>query len=333
VAFLHFFLSGKCAENETHIVQSTIAQRSPAMSQVFGNARKFLALCGIIAVIVTLQAGSVPAADNTPRVYLFRGFMNIFSTGMDEVAATLRARGIKATSLNHVETDYIAGQLIEDYKKGKRGPIVLIGHSLGATAVVDMSNKLSDSGVPVTLVVSLDPISGITATGRVQRLINLYLPEGSGVAVSRGRTFRGTLQNINVAKTDVGHVSIAQSDRIHNILIGYVTAAIGPGRRASSGPAVKQKKDAPSVTPITPAQKQDKPADKPTAASASTAPKSQEKGTDKPTDKPAGTGASAVDKKPDQPSAKTPTKKKARPASKPVTTSGFASWPRIPFFE
>ena len=74
--------------------------------------------------------------------------------------------------------------------------------AVGASAVVDMSNRLGEAGVPVNLVVSLDPVSQAVATGRVTRLINLYLPGGSGVAVVRGRGFRGSLQNINVAKQD-----------------------------------------------------------------------------------------------------------------------------------
>ena len=82
-------------------------------------------------------------AKSQAHVYLFRGLLNIFSMGMDELADKIKASGIPATVYNHTEWEEVAGRIVADYKNGNHGPIVLIGHSLGADAV-----GVSSGGVP-----------------------------------------------------------------------------------------------------------------------------------------------------------------------------------------
>src|SRR5437899_12708621 len=42
------------------------------------------------------------------------------------------------------------------YKAGKQGPVILIGHSLGANAVMLIGQELDKRGIPVALIVPFD---------------------------------------------------------------------------------------------------------------------------------------------------------------------------------
>ena len=82
------------------------------------------------------KASAPRAGGGTGHVYLLRGLLNIFSLGMDDLAAKLQARGVAATVHNHADWQGIADDIAAKYKAGKHGPVILIGHSLGADAVM-----------------------------------------------------------------------------------------------------------------------------------------------------------------------------------------------------
>ena len=88
----------------------------------------------------TAQSG---AAQARPHVYLLRGLMNIFSLGMDSLAEELTKRGVYATVSNHSEWQSLADQAASNYKARREDPIILIGHSLGADAVMQMAAYLN----------------------------------------------------------------------------------------------------------------------------------------------------------------------------------------------
>ncbi|MGA7786870.1 MAG: thioesterase domain-containing protein, partial [Xanthobacteraceae bacterium] len=81
-------------------------------------------------------------------------------------------RGVYATSHSHVDWKSIADKAAADYKSGNEGPIILIGHSLGADAVMEMADYLGDKGVPVALVVPFDGTQSFPAPGNVARVLN-----------------------------------------------------------------------------------------------------------------------------------------------------------------
>src|SRR5579884_668851 len=92
-----------------------------------------------------------PQAQGPVKVYLLRGFLNVFSLGMDDLAAKLQADGISATVMNHA--DFAASRIVTTFNAGDHGPIVLIGHSLGADAIVDLANALARYNIPIALLV------------------------------------------------------------------------------------------------------------------------------------------------------------------------------------
>lgn len=161
------------------------------------------------------------------HVYLLRGAFNIFSLGLDEIAAKLRRLGIYATVDNYLGWQGLADQAAADYKSGRLRTIILVGHSSGAVAVTDMAARLGQLGVPVKLAIGLDPTAHDTASGHVDRYINYYIGNGLGVAVGKGRQFSGTLQNVDMEKhPDLGHFNIDKNPALQEQVIKQIRAAL-----------------------------------------------------------------------------------------------------------
>ncbi len=197
--------------------------------------RRF-AFVGALAALLLVPMGSSPSmAQSRAHVYLLRGLMNIFSLGMDDLAQKIEKRGVYATVHNHSEWQTLADSAAAAYKAGKEGPIILIGHSLGADAVMEMAQYLGRKGVPVALVVPFDGTQSFSTPSNVQRLVNItqrdyaYMRKGSG--------FKGSLYNMDVSSDQsIGHISIDKSPRLHAQVIGYVLAAVGGGHRMAAPP-------------------------------------------------------------------------------------------------
>jgi pimeloyl-ACP methyl ester carboxylesterase len=171
-----------------------------------------------------------PVSSERPhqRVYLLRGFMNVFSLGMDQLAAELRQRGVEAVVGNHSLSDGYASEAAADCKAGRINSIAIIGHSLGAGASVEMADELGQAGVRVGLVVTVDPVSRTSVPANVRTLENFYVSGGVGQTVERPSHYRGSLQNIDMsAEPGEGHVALANSARVHRAVLGLVRAAAG----------------------------------------------------------------------------------------------------------
>jgi hypothetical protein len=176
--------------------------------------------------------GALPAPADTgrPYVYLLRGLLNIFSLGMDDLAAKLQRRGVAAGVYEYGQWESLC-QDAAARGHASRTKIVIVGHSLGADAVIYMANRLGQMGIPVALVVAFDPVHPVPLTGgTTARFVNLYQSNnGWGAAVPRGAGFHGELANMDLrARSDIGHTSIDKSARLHEIVISRVLALGGP---------------------------------------------------------------------------------------------------------
>ena len=115
-----------------------------------------------------------------------RGLLNIFSLGMDQLAAQIQSHGIDASVYNHTFADVIVNRIVQMYRAGDHGPYMLVGHSLGADAVMGMAQELNAQAVPVALVVPVDGTGSSVAPRNVACVINLtqrryaYMRPGAG---------------------------------------------------------------------------------------------------------------------------------------------------------
>jgi hypothetical protein len=194
----------------------------------------------LLAAVIMLALGSMPAtaqstagtAQARAHVYLLRGLMNIFSLGMDSLAEELDKRGVHTTVSNYSEWQSLADQAASNYKAGKEDPIILIGHSLGADAVMQMAAYLNRKKIPVALVVPFDGTGSFSTPANVGRLVNLtqrkyaYMRPGPG--------FHGSLANVDVSgDPEIGHINIDKSPRLHTRAISEVLAVIKGHRVAA----------------------------------------------------------------------------------------------------
>ncbi len=196
-----------------------------------------LVAIGILAIATLFGLGFRPGiAQPHPHVYLFRGLADVFSTGMDTLADELNKLGVHATSHSHTDWKAIADRAAADYKAKKEGPIILIGHSLGADAAMEMADYLGDKGVPVALVVPFDGTQSFPAPGNVARVVNFtqrdyaYMRPGPG--------FRGSLNNVDLSSNrDIDHLNIDKSPELHARVLSEVLAVI---RGRLSAPASRK---------------------------------------------------------------------------------------------
>ena len=221
-------------------------------------------LAGLMVVMFTPFVGHARtwhgAVRSTAHVYLLRGLMNVFSLGMDELAAKIRAQGIVATVHNHADYEALADEAARNYKAGEEGPIIIIGHSLGADAAVQMADRLGALGVPVKLVVPFDPVNPTTAGANIARVVNLYISNGVGRSVARGPGFHGVLENIDLkSHVDLGHMSIDKSSQLQQQVLGYVLAAVGSEHHGAPSRLVhtphRHSRAADETAPIEPSEK------------------------------------------------------------------------------
>jgi thioesterase domain-containing protein len=160
------------------------------------------------------------ARQGGTQVYLLRGIFNV-SVGLDALAAKLARRGIRSTVYGHGDAFTVAEQAMRDYRAGRVRSVILVGHSLGAGAAITVAEQLNQAGIPVTLIVSLDPVGGAAVPANVRRVVNFYISR-SGIPLAAAPGFRGSLRNINMDAAGVDHMTIQSLDSMHQRIIGAI---------------------------------------------------------------------------------------------------------------
>jgi hypothetical protein len=216
---------------------------------------------GVFFVLIMVGVGATPGmAQSRAHVYLLRGLMNIFSLGMDTLAEKIQRHGIYATVHNYSEWQTLAEHAAAAYHAGKEGPIIIIGHSLGADAVMEMSAYLGRKGVPVALAVPFDAKQSYATPSNVGRLLNLT-HTGYGY-MSRGTGFQGSLSNVDVSRDpSIDHLNIDKSPRLHSQVLAAVLAVVGKGGGIEPGKNGVTTPGDPTQTPAKPADGVTQPAE------------------------------------------------------------------------
>jgi hypothetical protein len=88
-----------------------------------------------------------------------------------------------------------------------------------------MAEQLQKAGLHVALIVTIDPVTKIVVPSNVHVLRNYFLSSGVGTVVERGGHFRGTLQNVDMGKTEYGHVSLTDAPVVQNQALRDILAA------------------------------------------------------------------------------------------------------------
>jgi hypothetical protein len=163
-----------------------------------------------------------PQGEGPATVYLLRGFLNVFSLGMDDLATKLQADGISSTVMNHADADFVTSRIVTNYNAGNHGPVVLIGHSLGADAIVEVADALAQYNIPVALLVLFDgtephqvPANVVTAINYTKHFMIAPMP-GS----------RGSVSNVDLSgDAGIDHLSIDTAPSLQAQVLNYILHA------------------------------------------------------------------------------------------------------------
>jgi hypothetical protein len=212
-----------------------------------------VAICSAVALFATsghafAQSKAKPAlAPRQVQVDLFRGLADIFSRGMDTLTEKLNRQGYVARGYSHGQWQAVARHTADRYARGDRDMVVLIGHSLGADATLQIAQALARSNVPVDLIVTFDGTHPHQVPGNVRHLVNFYQNNGFGKQISPGTGFVGELSNVDLtADTSLSHVTIDKSHRLHAEVIAkiadIVNKDVAAARKAGKPKGKKSRK-------------------------------------------------------------------------------------------
>ncbi len=151
------------------------------------------------------------------RIYLFRGlFGGVFSKGMDTLAEKLASQGHVTSVHRWMERELIQSQVLAN--SALAGPLALIGHSLGGNSANYMANDLTDAGLDVAYVATID------ATGP--------RPTPSGVVSDNFRSSDWRDKAVPGANEfnfpDLNHIQIDKADRVHQQILDRCGTASRP---------------------------------------------------------------------------------------------------------
>ncbi len=167
-------------------------------------------------------------------VIFVRGGFDIFSSGLDQMAAKLRKRGVKSRVVSHTRTAVTVAEIVKRQKRFGRKPVVLIGHSWGANEVIRIAQSLLKKGIRVNYMVTFAATNPPPIPRNVLKVTNYYFKkDGWGKPVRRGKGTRGSLKNIDLSKTPgVNHFNIDEFPKLQRQVIRNVLRYVRPRKRA-----------------------------------------------------------------------------------------------------
>ena len=194
-----------------------------------------------MAGIAMLWCSCAQAADT--HAYLLRGWFGVFSTGMDELAAELKAQGIKADAIGHMSWKSTLSKIVQDKASGKLGALVLVGHSQGAINAIEIARALKAHKIPVDLLVTLVPSGQNPVPVNVVQALNFYQNPGWGSPLSADRDFRGKLSNIDLASSlTITHITIDKTAKVQAEIV-RAALAIPKAKRGRSAKRKHKKRN------------------------------------------------------------------------------------------
>ena len=188
--------------------------------RTFATCTAGAALAAIIDRAVAQTRRGAAVTVEQAQIYLIRGLFGVFSTGMDQMAAQLKAQGYSNVSLwSWTDVDAIAADIIGGHQSGENAHVVLIGHSLGSAAVVQVSDRLARQAIPVDLAVTFDITEGLQVPLNVERFINFYQNNGFGRPALEPAGFNGEFSNVNLSnQTQLDHGNIDNAPQLQQFV-------------------------------------------------------------------------------------------------------------------
>ena len=201
-------------------------------------ARIFLAGCIDLA---TNESKHKPSGNKKPlsskgQVYVMRGGLGgVFSKGMNRLQDRLENDyQITASSTVWYKAQELSDFIIKHYEtKELQGPIILVGHSLGANDQIKVARSLAQANIPVALLMTIDAVSPKKVPPNVEEAFNIYkssyVPLFSGLVLNAVDKNATHIENYNVTTVNsihVNHFTIDMNDSIQTLMLNKVLAVL-----------------------------------------------------------------------------------------------------------
>jgi hypothetical protein len=178
------------------------------------------------------------------NVYLLRGWIGIFSYGINRLGDKINAAGVRAHVYQEDQWEGLANTIAKKYRSApKHEPLILVGHSFGADDTLRISQLLQQAGITVDLVITIDPVTPPPVPGNITRCINIYQSNGSwdkvpafrGVPLQLAQGSHAELENFDIRKnrTDLlepgtDHFNIEKKGKVHMEVLRQILAVCPP---------------------------------------------------------------------------------------------------------
>ena len=184
------------------------------------------------------DVGRVQPTSDQPyagNVYLLRGFIGIWSFGINDITKKINDSGVRANVYQENQWDDVCKAIIAKYESNtNHEPLVIIGHSYGADDALKMAKKLQQHNITIDLVITLDPVTPPKVPTNIRLCYNIYQPG----AFDMLPFFRGikleaedprNLQNVNIRgerrdllEPNTDHFNIEKNKLIHAEIVKKV---------------------------------------------------------------------------------------------------------------
>ncbi|HEV8606557.1 MAG TPA: hypothetical protein VGQ99_14380 [Tepidisphaeraceae bacterium] len=184
------------------------------------------------------DVGRVQSVSDQPyagNVYLLRGFIGIWSYGINDIGKKVAESGVRASVYQEDQWGEVCRAIIQRYKDDpNHEPLIIIGHSYGADDALKMAKRLREHNITVDLIITLDPVTPPKVPTNVRLCYNIYqpglldmLPFFRGVALEAEG--EGNLQNVNIRaerrdllEPGTDHFNIEKNALIHQEIVKKV---------------------------------------------------------------------------------------------------------------
>ncbi|QOV87544.1 hypothetical protein [Humisphaera borealis] len=129
----------------------------------------------------TLAAITAPTTSPASRsaIVLIRGWRDLYSDGIDQLASKLRQAGRPAVVFKEDQWRQVESALAERAAaKSLASPVILVGFSYGADDVILISRRLNEIGQSVDLLIVIDPVTPAEIPPNVVSCLNFYQSNG-----------------------------------------------------------------------------------------------------------------------------------------------------------